>query len=285
VVVGFRYCRAVVSVGADPEAEAEVDFGKYWRLLAARWWVVVGAALLGGIIGYAVALGGAQTYSATATLYLGQPYTSSGNVPLQSLQTNPSTVGTIAHSLAVDQRVAAICKTKAGKFRSGISTKPISGNIARNGQNPLVSLSVQSPKRKVASCSANELAKAVIKRLSGYANVKIASFRNEISDDEKAIATIESGIANSSVATTDKLLLQVQLRTLQLDFTNATQLLHQATAVEQPSIVTPASAARVTARSRRSAVIVAGLIGLIVGGLAALLWDRAAAAVARRRTV
>jgi hypothetical protein len=246
---------------------------------------VVGAAVLAGIIGYAVALGGAQTYSATATVYLGQPYTSSGNVPLQSLQTNPSTVGTIAHSLAVDQRVAAICKTKAGKFRSGISTKPVSGNIVKNGQNPLVSLSVQSPKRKVAACAANQLAKAVIDRLSGYANVKIASFRSEISDDEKAIATIENGISNPSVSPTDKLLLQVQLRTLQLDFTNATQLLHQARAVEQPSVVTPAASARVTARSRRSAVVVAALIGLIVGALAALLWDRVAQAVARRRSL
>jgi Chain length determinant protein len=271
-------------VTVDPEGEAEVDFGKYWRLLAARWWVVVGAAVLGGIIGYAVALGGAQTYSATATLYLGQPYTSSGNVPLQSLQTNPSTVGTIAHSLAIDQRVAANCKTKVGTFRSGISTKPISGNIVKNGQNPLVALSVQSPRRKVASCASNELAKAVISRLSGYADVKIASFRSEISDDEKAIATIETGIASSSVSSTDKLLLQVQLRTLQLDFTNATQLLHQAKAVEQPSIVTPAASARVTARSRRSAVVVAALIGLIVGGLAALLWDRVAAIIARRRS-
>jgi len=270
-------------VTVDPEGEAEVDFGKYWRLLAARWWVVVGAAVLGGIIGYAVALGGAQTYTATATLYLGQPYTSSGNVPLQSLQTNPSTVGTVARSLAIDQRVAATCKTKVGTFRSGISTKPISGNIVKNGQNPLVALSVQSSKRKVAACAANALATTVISRLSGYADLKIASFRKEISDDQKAITTIENGIASSNVSSTDKLLLQVQLRTLQLDYTNATQLLHQATAVEQPSTVTPAASARVTARSRRSAVVVAALIGLIVGGLAALLWDRVAAIVARRR--
>ena len=267
----------------DPEGEAEVDFGKYWRLLAARWWVVLGAAVLAGIIGYAVAVGGAQTFNATATLYLGQPYTSSGNVQLQSLQTNPSTVGTIAHSLAVDQRVAAACKTKVGKFRSGISTKPIAGNIVKNGQSPLVALSVQSPRGKVAACAANELGKAIVERLSGYAGLKISSFRKEISDDEKAISTIEAGITSASVSSTDKLLLQVQLRTLQLDFTNATQLLHQATAVEQPSIVTPAASARVTARSRRSAVVVAALIGLIVGGLAALLWDRVAGTVARRR--
>jgi uncharacterized protein involved in exopolysaccharide biosynthesis len=80
----------------DPEAEQEIDFGKYWRLLAARWWVPVGALVLGAIVGYAVALGGSQRYSASSTLYLGQPYTASGNVALQGLQTNPSTVGAVA---------------------------------------------------------------------------------------------------------------------------------------------------------------------------------------------
>ncbi|MBV8480705.1 MAG: hypothetical protein JOY72_10435, partial [Actinobacteria bacterium] len=46
-------------MSVDPEAEQEVDFGKYWRLLAARWWAPVGALVLGAIVGYAVALGGA----------------------------------------------------------------------------------------------------------------------------------------------------------------------------------------------------------------------------------
>jgi hypothetical protein len=272
-------------VSLDPEAEQEVDFARYWRLLGARWWVVAAGIVLGAIVGYAVALGGRQTFVASATLYLGQPYTSSGNVALQSLQTNPSTVGAIAHSLAVDQRAAAVCKTKVGTFRSGISTKAISGSIAKNGQNPLVSLSVQSARRKVAACAGNAVAKAVIDRISGYADVKIASFRTQISEDEKEISAIETGIASTGVSTTDKLLLQVQLRTVQLDKTTAGQLLHQASSVEKPSVVTPASAARVTARSRRNSVVVAALIGLILGGLAALLWDRVAEAVARRRAV
>jgi uncharacterized protein involved in exopolysaccharide biosynthesis len=267
----------------DPEAEQEVDFSRYWRLLAARWWVPIGGVVLGAIVGYAVALGGGQTYSASATLYLGQPYTASGNVALQGLQTNPSTVGTIAHSLAVDQRVAAVCKTKVGTFRSGISTKPISGSLSKNGQNPLVSLSVQSKKKKAAACSANQLAKMVIARISGYAVEKIASFKAQITQQEKEIRALGAAIADPNVSSTDKLILQVQLNSAQSDLSSTTQLLHQATAVEEPSVLTPASAARVTARSRRNSVVVAGLIGLVLGGIAALLWDRVAAMVARRR--
>jgi hypothetical protein len=270
-------------VSHDPEAEQEVDFSKYWRLLAARWWVPIGGLVLGAIVGYAVALGGAQRFSASATIYLGQPYTASGNVALQALQTNPSSVSTVAHSLAVDQRVAALCKAKAGSFRPGISTKPIAGSIAKNGQNPLISLGVQSARKKVASCAANELAKQVVMRISAYALEKIASFRAQLSEENRGITALNAALSDPNVTTTDKLLLQVQLNSAQSDLSTTTQLLHQATAVEQPSVFTPASAARVTARSKRNSVVVAGLIGLVLGGLAALFWDRAAALVARRR--
>jgi uncharacterized protein involved in exopolysaccharide biosynthesis len=270
-------------VSHDPEAEQEVDFSKYWRLLAARWWVPIGALVLGAIVGYAVALGGAQRYSASATIYLGQPYTASGNVALQALQTNPSSVSTVAHSLAIDQRVATQCKAKTGSFRSGISTKPIAGSIAKNGQNPLVSLSVQSAKKRVASCAANELAKDVVSRISGYAVEKISSFRAQLAQQEREIKALDSAISDPNVTTTDKLLLQVQLNSAQSDLSTTTQLLHQATAVEEPSVFTPASSARVTARSKRNSVVVAGLIGLVLGGLLALFWDRLAAALARRR--
>src|SRR5437899_10739818 len=142
----------------DPEAEQEVDFGRYWRLIAARWWLVVLAVIVGAIIGYAASLGGSQTFQATATLYLGQPYSASGNVQLQAAQTNPSTVRQIAHAEIVINTVAAACKTKPGAFKGGISTQTVSGNISKNGQTPLVTLSVQAVKRKVATCAANALA-------------------------------------------------------------------------------------------------------------------------------
>ena len=84
------------------------------RLVAARWWLVVAGLILGAVIGYAVSLGGGQRYQATATLYLGQPYSASGNVQLQAAQTNPSTVRVLAHARIVIDAVAAQCKTKPG---------------------------------------------------------------------------------------------------------------------------------------------------------------------------
>src|ERR1051325_8327492 len=112
----------------DPEAEAEVDFGRYWRLIGNRWWVPVAGLVIGAVVGYLIALGGSQVFKATATLYLGQPYSSSGNVQLQAARTNPSTVRQIAHAESVIALVASQCKTKPGRFRGGISTQSVSGN-------------------------------------------------------------------------------------------------------------------------------------------------------------
>src|SRR3954470_19270161 len=128
----------------DREAEQEVDFGRYMRLLGARWWLLAAGLVVGGVIGYAVSLGGSQRFKATATLYLGQPYSASGNVQLQAAQTNPSTVRQIAHAEVVVQKVAGECKTKPGEIRGGISTQTVAGNIAKNGQTPLVTISVQT---------------------------------------------------------------------------------------------------------------------------------------------
>jgi capsular polysaccharide biosynthesis protein len=268
----------------DPEAEQEIDFGRYVRLLAARWWLVVAGLILGAVIGYAVSLGGSQRYQATATLYLGQPYSASGNVQLQAAQTNPSTVRQIVHATSIDNQIAAACKTKLASFRGGISTQTISGNISKNGQTPLVSVSVQAVKRKVASCAANELARLVIKKTSAFANQKIGNFRRQISIDEKQESLINKSLQTGGLSTSDQLLLQLRLATVQQDQLSATQLLSQARQVEAPSVVTNAAPSRITARSHRNTAVVAAIIGAIIGALAALPWDGVAAAAQRRRS-
>ena len=113
--------------------------------------------------------------------------------------------------------------------------------------------------------------------VAGYATGKIASFRKQIGFDEKQIASINDALKNPSVSFTDRLVLVQQLRPLQLDMISATQLLRQAQQVEEPKVLTFASAQKVTARSRRNSVVVAALVGLLLGIVAALVWDAYAA--------
>ena len=264
--------------GFDPEAEQEVDFAKYVRLLAFRWWLLAAGLVIGAVIGYAVSLGGTQVYSATATIYLGQPLTPGGNGSVQTLATNPAAVGQVIHSLLVDNLVARKCKGKASAFRKGISSSAVSGSgNSKTNTNPLVSISVQTKKKKLAACAATGLANETVKRLGPYPKAKIVNLDAEIAADRKAIASIQQATSDPSVSSTDKLVVGLTLRNYQVDENTALQLLTTAKNVESPSLVTGAAAQKVTARSRRNTVLIAALIGLVLGAVVALLWDRVAA--------
>ncbi|HET7572814.1 MAG TPA: hypothetical protein VFJ77_09145 [Gaiellaceae bacterium] len=260
----------------DPEAEQEVDFAHYGRLLAMRWWLPAAGLVLGAVIGYLVSIGGSQVYRASATVYLGQPYSASGNIQLQTLQTNQSAVSAVVHSSLVDRTVAKQCGARLADLRGGIAVANVPGALTRNGQNPVVKITVQAKKAKVAACVANGLAAKVIDRVSGYAIRKINTFRAQIKTDNQYIKTLQDAIASPGISTTDKLILQTQLRSYQQDKLAASQLLVQANQVEVPHVLTGAASERVTARSRRNTVVVAALIGLVLGALVALLWDRVA---------
>jgi subunit length determinant Wzz-like protein len=266
------------SRGFDPEAEQEVDFAKYVRLLAIRWWLLAAGVVAGAVIGYLVSLGGTQVYSATATIYLGQPYTPTGGGLVQNIQTNPSAVATAVQSQAVQNTVANRCKTKASAFEKGISTQAIAtGASAKTGSqvNPLVKITVQAKKGKVAACAANALAEEVVspKHLGSYAAQKIANLNAQIALDNAQIKLVQTAISNAGLSDTIKLILQTEQRTTQIDKTTNAQLLLLAKGVESPRVYTHAASHKITARSRRNTVVIAALIGLILGALAALLWD------------
>jgi hypothetical protein len=96
---------------------------------------------------------------------------------------------------------------------------------------------------------------------------------------------INQALESASTSSTDKLVLQLRLGTLEDARLSTAQLLLQANKIETPSILTSAAPDRITARSHRNTAVVAAVIGAILGALAAILWDGIAAAVQRRRTV
>jgi hypothetical protein len=272
--------------GPDPEAEQEVDFARYVRLLGSRWWLLVAGLVLGAVIGYLVSLGGNQVYSATATVYLGQPLSPTGGNAVITPQTNPSAVGEAINNQAVINAVASLCKTKAGAFKKGISTQAIASGAAKGSGaatvSPLVKVSVQSKKGKVAACTANGLAAAAVKKLGVYPAAQIKTLEAHLAFDNEDIKTINAAIANPNISDTNKLILQTTLRSDQLDKTTNSQLLLLAKTVEAPYVYLRAASNKITARSRRNTVVISALIGLILGALAALLWEPVAARVTPR---
>jgi uncharacterized protein involved in exopolysaccharide biosynthesis len=271
------------------EEEREVDLGRYWTTIVAHWWLPVAGLAVGILIGLLISIGGSQVYQAKATIYLGQPLSQSG-VQVQSQATNPSTVRNIATAPATINAVARRVGLKPSQLRGHVSTQAVSGNITRLGQNPLVSITVTGRLRGKIADAANRLAARVVTSdaLASYSKTKITTLEKLVHEEQANLAnidqstkTLQAALRQSSrVSTPERLILLGQLNGLLQQrlsivdqLTTNQQQLALAQDVEAPKVTTRAVATKTTARSRRNTVVVAALIGLILGLIAALLWE------------
>jgi hypothetical protein len=281
----------------DLDAEQDVDLRRHWDTITRHWWIVLGGLAAGIVVGYLISLGAAQVYKAKAVVYLGQPL-SQGGVQVQSQATNPSTVKEIVTAESTIGRVARDAGLRPGQLRGHISTQAVSGNISRLGQNPLVAITVTGHARRPVARAANDLARTVVfsNALAGYSKTKIQNLQLQVDQEKAALKTLNTNLkaqqaalgSGSGLSTSERLIalgqlngLQQQLLTTTDQLTTNQQQLALAKDVEAPVITTLAAATKTTARSRRNTVLVAGLIGLILGLVAALLYEPTLRAVRR----
>jgi outer membrane lipoprotein SlyB len=282
----------------DVDAEQEVDFGRYWRAIAARWWLPIGGLVAGLLIGYLVSLGTHSTsYKATAQVYLGQPLAPGGAAPVGSAPTSLGLVSSYVTAESTIKQVANRVGLKPVRLRGHVSTKPITGITgAKVGTPaPLLAITVTgAPPAKIAA-AANALGALVIKQVAPYQTAKIASLRDQLAYDDgqlKAIAarldsaraTQAAVLRDRTIGATDKLValsnlnsvitqaLQQQ-QTVSLDRFTVRQQLSLAQDVEVGRIVATAATTKTAGANSRTGAAVGALIGLIAGILAALLWD------------
>jgi hypothetical protein len=281
----------------DLDAEQDVDLRRHWDTITRHWWIVLGGLAAGIVVGYLISLGAAQVYKAKAVVYLGQPL-SQGGVQVQSQATNPSTVKEIVTAESTIRKVARDAGLRPGQLRGHISTQAVTGNISRLGQNPLVAISVTGHARRPVARAANDLARTVVfsDALAGYSKTKIENLQLLVDQEKATLSTLNTNLKaqqaalkdSSGLSTSERLIalgqlngLQAQLLTTTDQLTSNQQQLALAKDVEAPEITTLAAATKTTARSRRNTVLVAGLIGLILGLVAALLYEPTLGAVRR----
>ncbi len=284
----------------DLDAEREVDVRGWWEAVRRRWWLPLLGLLLGLAVGYALALGGGDVYRAEATLYLGQPFSPSGGAPVPGLATNPSTVNAIVHSEGVLRDVAGRANMNLAKLRANVSSRQVSppaGRRAVVGTTPLIEVAVIGQNARATTRAANLLAEEVVEDVSPYVQDKISAIQERIASDERELGQIDrrlgvaqqglrEALGNRGIGVSERLLLvstfnssigfgEQARATVQQDLLEAKQALSLAENVEQPSIVERAAARKTTARSVGRSLAVGGAIGLILGLLAAILWEPA----------
>ncbi len=284
------------------EDEQEVDLSSAWQRLKVRWWLPGGGLLVGAVVGLALALSGGSVWRAETIVYLGQPFAPLGGGQIQSLATNPRTVGEIIRSESVLQDISKVTGIPVSKLRSSISTRELVATGQLRGINPLIEIAVKGSGPVRVEQAADELAERVVERVSLYVTEKTALLKQQVAVSEGQLAAVESRIAraqeqqdqlvgNQSLPPVERLLLSQNLNavittadarrtSLQDDLFEARQLLNLAESVESSRVVEPAAAGKTTARSSRTSLLVGALIGLLIGAIAALAADPI---LARRR--
>jgi uncharacterized protein involved in exopolysaccharide biosynthesis len=281
---------------APLEEEQEVDLSSAWQRLKLRWWLPVGGLVVGALVGLALAVSGGSVWRAQTIVYLGQPFAPLGGGQIQSLATNPRTVGEIIRSESALKAASNASGVPVSKLRSSISTKELTAVGQIRGINPLIEITVKgSGGRRKVETAAEALSERVVERVSSYVSAKVDLLENQVEVSEAQLAAVEARIkqaqdqqdalaGNQSLAPVEKLLLSQNLNAvittadarrsaLQEDLSDAQQLLNLAQNVEKSRVVEPAAASKTTARSSRSSLAVGALIGVLLGAIAALVAD------------
>jgi capsular polysaccharide biosynthesis protein len=278
----------------DLDAEREVDVGRYLDALVARWWLPVLGLLAGVAVGYLLSLGGEDVYRAQSTVYIGSPYAPNATVLLPaSLVTNQNLINRIVRSEATIEEVSRESGMSRRELREGISTRRLSSGQGRLVPSQLYVISVQGDERRETQEAAAALSERVADRIGGYAERKRSDFRQllrsqntQLEQIQRQVEATQAAFGGASAAERLQLAILLSITeqrrgTLEQDRIETRQLLALAEEVELPRVLDRAVAAKTTARSTRNSVAVAGLIGLRIGLLVALLWEPVAARAAR----
>jgi hypothetical protein len=281
----------------DLDAEREVDLASAWRRIGARWWLPVAGLVVGAVLGVVVALGGGDVYQAKTLVYLGQPFTPGGGSQIVSLQTNPRAVSEVIRSEAAIARAAAASGLRPAQLRGNVSSSPVVqvGQIANRTLSPLVEIVVRAPTRSQAEKASVSFSDSVKAALAGYVDNKMSLLEEDIASTQASIDQANQRIAaaqdqqkalagNTTLSLAERLLIQANINTtlqfyeqrsqvLRAEQTESEQLLSLAQQVERTRVLEQGKGVRTDATSRRNAMAVGGLLGLLAGLLAAYLWD------------
>ncbi len=288
------------------EAEQEVDFGRYARTIAARWWLLVIGAVLGALIGFLFSLSDGKIYKATAQVYLGQPLAPDSAA---AVTTSPTTLGLVqayVTSEAAIETAAAAAGVRPSKLRDQVTVRPLPGTSTTRQAfpAPLLSIQVTGSSRAKTAAAANHLARQAVDQVGAYTKTKIDTLDQQLKYIDTQLGLVNARltaarasqsdiVADDSLSPIEKLVALTNLNseitlaeqrqvTLELNRYNTTRAVSLARDIEASRITAPAVAVRTEPTSKRTSVLVGAFIGLLLGIVAALLWDPVAGRMATR---
>ena len=293
------------------DVEEEIDLGRYWSALLARWWLPVLGLVLGLVVGLLVSGGGERRYQAESIVYLGIQFGVGGSEALQSLPTRLATVNTLVRSRRVVNRISGDLDIDADRLRAAIEIEPVPGidrpNVPVDAPTPVLIVRVTLIRAAAAVTASNELARTVVRGFSTLSDLKLRTYRERLRRAERELVEVNRRIdqaaqqqerllrdGSGGLQPVEELVLLANLNNV-LQFNESRQSnlegalltlrerVAQAEVIEKARVVERAVATREPGASRRTGAVAGALIGLVAGILAALLWEPVARRVRMRR--
>jgi hypothetical protein len=292
-----------VSVTPPVQPAGEVRVTEYARRAAKRWYVIVVAVVAAVLLVFLHGVSAATKQSAaTASVYLGQPFGPGGssvlaNTPLSNptisitYVTAPQQINTAAKAAGIDRRNL---RNHVSVLSSGGGTTGGAKAVTGGGA-PTITITVEGPwtKQKV-QIATNSLAQQLIAFANRYTTLKARLIAGRIAIEKAQITTFTNAeaqaqknikaIDNSSALPLDKVAAESpfvsdletaasQIGSLTVSLTNDQVSLVAARDIESASFISRATGHGVSAATRRHSLIIAAIIGLIVGIGLALAWE------------
>lgn len=269
----------------------------YAERVLRRWYIVVLAMIAGAgvVLLHGVGRSTGQ-YDATATVYLGQPQAVGGGqavsqftnaAAVQKLITSDAALGAAAK--ASGERVQSLHGRITAHLLSSSATTT-SGQKTTSGAT-YYQVEAQGPwGGRKAGIIANTLAIRLRDAANVFVDAKTRQLRILIASEQQTLTKLQQANAQArqlitqalqnGSSSTDALLAATLLSTntttineTQTDLSNNRLLLASADHFEAASVTTRGVGHSVTARTRRSSLVVGLFVGLIVGVGLALIWD------------
>lgn len=265
--------------------EREITLRDYGRVIWSGRWLILTAVVIAAIVGLALSFATTTEYSAKAELFVGQATSVSGT-PVSTPGTNPSLAPIVLTGDNLVGRVAKEVGVTPARIRKGVElTAPKAPGGSVGNLPTVVTITFVDTKREVAKDAVNAYAQAIYAQAKDNSAGVLTTFDQAVSTGEATVRRLRAQIAayerQLPTATGDKLLVLTTLlnssgQQLQIATTDlSSQQLNRAKELQfQPEIISlatsPSSSGGVPNRLR--SVILAGLIGLLVGIIVTFVW-------------
>ena len=277
-----------MGVVADaPGTEQEIDLRSYVDRILKRWWIVAICVVLAVIASFTITRTSNKNLTqGTATVYLGQPVSPNGSLVPNPLSSNPLYATALAKQRPYQEVAEQAAGLPQGALKGHVSVALISTAVGVKGiAVPLAQVTVQGPFTPAQSAAAaNSMAEQDVAKSNAFVAARdslqaridaLAADADDVKAQLEKLNAANLGAAERASLSAPLLgilqydsnteaLLQEQLPDLQAQVDYIEN-------VEGGSVITPARGAKVAPTSKQFSLLVAIVLGLIVGVLLAIL--------------